>query len=162
DPKRDLGITHYQPMNLPFTTAEVEPTTDDWPFLFLEQRGISLQYGLHLLIIFLLSLAPFHYCQVKGGWRNWYRCFMGSSCLHIEPKSVTALGLLFGSTWMVNSVVIGSILVMILLANWIVARRFGPSITTLYGVLFALLTVNFFLPLDLLNGLPWSQRVLAA
>jgi hypothetical protein len=162
DAKRDLGITNYQPMNLPFTTAKVEPTTDDWPFLFLEQRGISLQYVLPLLIIFLVSLAPFRYCQVKAGGMNWHLFFMGASFLLIETKSVTALGLLFGSTWMVNSVVIGSILVMILLANSMVARRVGPSITTLYGVLLALLTVNFFFPLDLLNGLPWSQRVLAA
>jgi SAM-dependent methyltransferase len=161
DPNRDLGITNYQPLSLPFTSSKVEPTSDDWPFLFLERRGIPFHYLLPLLLIFVMSLAPFRYCQARAGDMNWHLFFMGASFLLIETKSVTSLGLLFGSTWMVNSVVIGSILVMILFANTMIASGLKISFTTLYGVLFAVLLVNFFFPLDLLNGLTWVQRVVA-
>src|SRR5207245_296595 len=54
DATRDLGVTDYQPLAVPFTASSVEPSTDDWPFLFLEGRGIPFNYLLPLFIVFLL------------------------------------------------------------------------------------------------------------
>jgi hypothetical protein len=162
DASRDLGTTNYQPLQTPFTSASVEPTSDDWPFLFLEKREIPFHYLLPLLIIFLFSLIPFRYCFLKASNINWHLFFMGASFLLIETKSVTTLGLLFGATWMVNSIVIGSILMVILLSNWFTAQCRTGSFALLYRGLFAALILNFFFPFDALNSLGWGERVLTA
>lgn len=162
DGKRELGVTDYLPVELPFTRASVEPTSDDWPFLFLEQRGIPFHYLSPLLIICILSIIPFRYCQIRVANMNWQLFFMGASFLLIESKAVTTLGLLFGSTWSVNSVVIGSILVMILLANFYIAVGYSGSFGVLYSVLGALLVVNFLFPFDWLNSLTWELRLALA
>jgi hypothetical protein len=162
DGKRELGMTDYRSLRLPFTATNVESTSDDWPFLFLEQRGIPFHYLSPLLIICVLSIIPLRYCQLRVANMNWHLFFMGASFLLIESKAVTTLGLLFGSTWLVNSVVIGSILVMILLANFCIALGTKGSFDVLYLVLAALLVVNFLFPFDWLNALAWELRLLVA
>ncbi len=162
DSKRELGITDYLPAQLPFTNAKAEGTSDDWPFLFLEQRGIPFHYLSPLLIICVLSIIPLRYCQLRVANMNWHLFFMGASFLLIESKAVTTLGLLFGSTWLVNSVVIGSILVMILLANFCISLGYKGSYGVLYLVLSGLLVINFLFPFDRLNALVWELRLALA
>lgn len=162
DPRRELGATDYQPVHLPFTSAKVEPTTDDWPFLFLEKRGIPFHYLSPLLIICVLSVIPLRYCKLKLGNIDWHLFFMGASFLLIESKAVTTLGLLFGSTWQVNSVVIGSILMMILLANLCIGLGYHGSFGMLYSALVILLILNFLFPFDWLNTLVWELRLAVA
>jgi hypothetical protein len=162
DSKRELGITDYLPPQLPFTNAKAEGTSDDWPFLFLEQRGIPFHYLSPLLIICVLSIIPLRYCQLRVANMNWHLFFMGASFLLIESKAVTTLGLLFGSTWLVNSVVIGSILVMILLANFCISLGYKGSYGVLYLVLSGLLVINFLFPFDRLNALVWELRLALA
>jgi spermine/spermidine synthase len=162
DGNKSLGMTDYHPVQLPFTAAQVEPTTDDWPFLFLEQRGVPFHYLSPLLLICALSIIPLRYCQLRLGSVNWHLFFMGASFLLIESKAVTTLGLLFGSTWLVNSVVIGSILLMILLANFCTGFGYSGSFGKMYFLLFATLTLNILFPFDRLNALAWGLRLVIA
>lgn len=162
DPSRELEVTDYQPVALPFTFSQVEATTDDWPFLFLEQRGIPFHYLSPLLIICALAIIPLRYCKLKVGNIDWHLFFMGASFLLIESKAVTTLGLLFGSTWLVNSVVIGSILLMILLANCCISLGYDGSFGALYSVLIVTLILNFVFPFDWLNTLVWELRLAVA
>lgn len=162
DPSRELEVTDYQPVALPFTFSQVEATTDDWPFLFLEQRGIPFHYLSPLLIICALAIIPLRYCKLKVGNIDWHLFFMGASFLLIESKAVTTLGLLFGSTWLVNSVVIGSILLMILLANCCISLGYDGSFGALYSVLVVTLILNFVFPFDWLNTLVWELRLAVA
>ncbi len=161
DATRDLGFTDYAPLALPFIAGRVESSTDDWPFLFLEERGIPFTYILPLLLLFVLSLIPFRYCLGKGETIDWHLFFMGAAFLLIETKAVTALGLIFGSTWLLNSIVIGAILVMILVANLLAPKISRASFAVLYALLALTLVVNFVFPLDTLNQLDWVYRFAA-
>ena len=51
--------------------------------------------------------------------------FLGAGFMLLETKGVVHMALLFGSTWVVNSIVFFAILVMILLSNLYVAGRSG-------------------------------------
>jgi hypothetical protein len=106
-------------------------------------------------------LIPFRYCLGKGETVDWHLFFMGAAFLLIETKAVTALGLIFGSTWLLNSIVIGAILVMILAANLLAAKFSVASFAVLYALLALTLVGNFFFPLDLLNQLDWAYRFAA-
>jgi len=161
DGARDLGQTSYRPLAVPFTQNSVEPSTDDWPFLFLEERGIPFNYLLPLFIVFLFSLIPFRYCLAGGERVDWHLFFMGAAFLLIETKAVTALGLLFGSTWLLNAMVIGAILVMILVANALAPLCRGASYTMLYALLSLTLLVNYVFPLSMFSQFDWSSRIVA-
>ena len=162
DPDRPLGMTDYSPIEPPFAKERIEPTSDDWPFLFLEKRGIPFHYLMPLLLIFLLAFIPLRLSQVPVRDVDWHMFFMGAAFLLIETKAVTTLALAFGSTWLVNSFVIGSILFAILIANLLVGRISRLGFPFFYAGLFAALVVNFFFPFDALNKLGWNGKLLAS
>jgi spermidine synthase len=141
----------------------ITPTTDDWPFLFLRYREMTFTYAAGL--IFTLCL----------GWRLVRRCFgsytvsptgrtmffLGAAFMLIEVKSVSQMGLLAGTTWIVNSAVIGVILLMILLANLCQLRFNLQNLKVLYGFLFASLLLSYLTPLSIFNSLPLAERLIS-
>ena len=80
----------------------------------------------------------------------------------IETKAVVTMALLFGSTWVVNSVVFLAVLVMILLANlwtlWSRPARLWPY----YAGLLMTLALNVIVPLDFFLGMNRSIQVLGS
>ena len=98
---------------------------------------------LPLLLILGLVVILLRKAQLKAEHIDWTLFFMGAAFLLVETKSVTTLALIFGSTWMVNSVVFGSIMVMIFLANWLVEKMPTIDLTILYVGLFLVILFNF-------------------
>jgi hypothetical protein len=87
--------------------------------------------------------------------------FLGAGFMLLETRGVTELSLLFGSTWIVNAVVIGSFLAMGILANSFV--MFLPiSRRVAYIGLFVTLVASMFIRYSLFEGLPSVPQVLAA
>jgi hypothetical protein len=160
DKKRTAGITNYLPVQLPSDSLTVESTSDDWPFLFLEKRGIPFHYILPLFIILVLSVIPLRMSQIKVTDINWHLFFMGAAFLLIETKAVTTLALIFGSTWMVNAIVFSAVFVMILLANLLADKLSFLTFTSLYIGLFVVLLVNYFFNFLILNQFDFNLRVL--
>ena len=147
-------------------TARVDTTgidllpTDDWPFLYLRSatipglnlRGMALMALISLII--LAALAP-----VRTFRPNGQMFFLGAGFMLLETKGVIHMALLFGSTWVVNSIVFSAILVMILLSNlWVLAfqpHRLWPY----YVMLIAALLVNVYVPMSAFLDLPGTARV---
>jgi hypothetical protein len=72
------------------------------------------------------------------------------------------MALLFGSTWIVNSVVFFAILVMILCANLFVLRLRPQRLGWYYAALAAALLVNALVPMSTFLALPPAARVAAS
>jgi hypothetical protein len=154
---------------LKFGPAEVDLTgigptpTDDRPFLYLREaripalnlRGIAIVAVLSLLI--LLAFAPAR--RVRPDGRMF---FLGAGFMLLETKGVVHMALLFGATWVVNSIVFCAILIMILLSNLYVLavrpRRLEPH----YAFLFLTLAINATVPMEAFLALPGASRVLAS
>ncbi|MGH9429227.1 MAG: hypothetical protein ACRD2L_23335, partial [Terriglobia bacterium] len=83
---------------------------------------------------------------------NGYFFLLGVGFMLIEVKSISDLSLLFGSTWLVNSVVITSVLVMILLANALVMRLKWTSPNWAFAGLAGFLLFSYWLRPDVLSG----------
>jgi len=92
---------------------------------------------------------------------NLHLFFLGAGFMLLETKAVTALSLLFGSTWIVNAVVITAFLTMGLLANTVMMFRTGSRWFT-YLLLFVLLIVDLVLPYSLFDVLPSAARITVA
>jgi SAM-dependent methyltransferase len=144
------------------------PVTDDYPFLYLRNRGVPGPYLLVLALILCASAVAIR--ATAGPLRAMAPYvdlfFMGAAFLLLETKSVVQFALLFGTTWFVNALVFTGILVCVLAAVE-VARRVGlPRPGPLYALLFAALTVAWIVPpqalLSLVVPLRFTFAVLLA
>jgi hypothetical protein len=118
----------------------------------LSIRGIGLMGVLSLAILLLFTPRK----KIRF---NWTMFFLGAGFMLLETKSVVHLALLFGSTWMVNSIVFFAILVMVLLANLYVLRARPQRLTFFYAALVIALVVNVFFNLNTFLGLPGIVRI---
>ncbi len=87
--------------------------------------------------------------------------FLGAGFLLLETKGVTELSLLFGATWITNTVVISAFIAMAMAANMTIMFR-SVSYRVAYSLLFLSLVLAGFFPYALLEGLPLPLRILAA
>jgi len=121
---------------------------DDWPYLYLRDRTIPEHYFgalASVLGIAALFIGVGAGKVVRRGW-DGAMFFMGAGFLLVETKSVTEMSLLFGSTWRVNLLVFASILVVVLIANVLVARSSPARVAPLFAGLFASLAGAYLLP----------------
>ena len=127
----------------------IEPATDDWPFLYLRDRHVPRHYLVTLGLILIVSVAlvaPAVRRQVDAG--GWHFFLLGMGFMVLETKSITQFALLWGSTWVVASLAIASVLVMALSANFVVSVSAGRTIRPwpVCAALVGLLAVNYFVP----------------
>lgn len=127
--------------------------TDDWPYLYLSGRSIPSLYYIIFGLLMLISVAMVRrsFSGLKG--MDWHFFFLGAGFLLIEVQNVSKLALLFGATWIVNSIVISAIMVMILLANYYVFSVNIRSHAPYYAGLAGTLILLYFFPLGRLAGL---------
>jgi len=130
----------------PLTSATV--ATDDWPFLYLQDKSFPSLYILGLLMVAgfalvgTLTLAP---RKVLRRFDLHMFC-LGVAFMLLEIKSLTTFSLLFGNTWLVNALVFFAILSSVLLAI-LVNRYFKfKRIWVFYLLLFGILLFNILLP----------------
>ena len=88
--------------------------------------------------------------------------FLGAGFMLLETKGIVHLALLFGSTWVVNSIVFFAILVMILLSNLFVLARGRKALWPYYGLLIGALLLNANVPTAYFLSLPGMTRVVAS
>jgi len=99
-------------------------STDDWPFFYMPQRVYPRSYLWAVGLVLALSLA--FYSQFIGARPrrdNLPFFFLGAGFMLVETKGIAELGLAFGNTWQVIGIVIGAILAMAWLGNWIAGQR---------------------------------------
>jgi hypothetical protein len=148
------------------TASAPAPATDDWPFLYLRERGIDPAYiaalGFVLVAAVLGTLLVARETRTPVAAFSPHFFVLGAAFLLLETRSLATFGLLFGTTWLVNALVFLAILVSVLLAILVNARsrpRRGP----LYVALGVALGVAFLLPPSaLLIDPPWLRYGLSA
>lgn len=140
-----------------------ELPTDSSPFLYLRDRVIpalnlrGMAVVAAISVTILLLFAPVRSFRPSGRM-----FFLGAGFMLLESKGVVHMALLFGSTWLVNSVVFAAILVMILLSNLYVATVRPRTIWPYYGMLAAALAVNGIVPMSSFLGLVGPARMIAS
>ena len=142
---RQFVATHSEVPLEPATTI-----TDDWPYLYQQYRGIPVivwVLSLGLIVVFWLT---FKRLKESSGGIQWHFFFLGAAFMLLEVQVISKTALLFGTTWLVNSIVITSLLLFILLSNFVVARFPNFPRWVAYVGLFAMLGLGYFMPADAL------------
>jgi hypothetical protein len=151
---------------LGWTLANVEKmsvdlATDDWPFLYLEKRGIPPDY--RVIIASLLALSLGTLVAFRGaafGTGDGHFLFLGWGFLLLQTKSIGDCSLYFGTTWLVTTIVIAGVLLMVLLANWTALRFIRSFRLWLYLPLLASLLVVLAVPREVILAQQIGWRAL--
>lgn len=141
--------------------------TDDWPFLYVRQRGISPFYLSVMGLLF--AIAAVAVFAVSREMRaslisrtiDWEMFLFGLAFLLLETKLVTEMNLVWGATWVTSAVVFGSILLMILLGTlWMHVRpmKWIPAASGLIVALF----LAWIIPVQWIVGRPFAARLTAS
>lgn len=158
----DLDLDGYLGLEEPASSSEETMTTsDDWPFLYIRPGVFPWGYVLLLGAVLLSGIAAVRIAygkDVTGGGFDPPLFFMGAAFLLLETRGVTSLSLLFGSTWVVNSVVFAGILTTVLLANFAVVRLGLKDERPWFIPLLLSLLVLWAMPVGALNALPTLAR----
>jgi hypothetical protein len=138
--------------------------TDDWPFLYLQGKLIPGLSARSMIVLGVLGVAMVCLFLPKGRGRmriDGRMFFLGAAFMLLETKAVVQLALLFGSTWVVNSLVFFSALILILLANLYVLKAPPTQLTWHHAGLLGLLAAATAIPLDVFlgGGILWRYVV---
>jgi SAM-dependent methyltransferase len=126
----------------------IEPATDDWPFLYLRDRHVPRHYLNALAVVLIISIvAVAATVRGEGGRFSWHFFLLGAGFMLLETKSIIQFALLWGSTWIVASLSIASVLVMALVANLVVAKIEIRRPWLVGAVLVALLALSYAIPI---------------
>jgi SAM-dependent methyltransferase len=156
---------HYEriaPTKLVHDEGQIVTTDDDWPFLYLHSRLIPDLTMRSMVLLAALGLGLLYFFLPKGRVALDSRMFfLGAAFMLIETRAVVQMALLFGSTWIVNSLVFFTVLVLILLANLYVLKAPNLRLPLHYVGLLLFLAVDVMIPLDafLSGGTVWRYAV---
>jgi hypothetical protein len=111
------------------------------------------------LIVLFAGAVLFGSVRRLGHSNHLHLCLLGAGFMLLETRSITQVALLFGTTWIVNAVVIGAILLVILAGNWVLWRRMRVPKTACYAGLLASLLVVYAVRLDFILEFPLVARL---
>ncbi len=159
----DPALQQFLQAHLVRLPGTARPTTDDWPYLYLQRAKIP---KLHLLtsltILGTVALARRRVLCAVAATMDWHFFALGAAFLLLEVQTVSRATLLFGMTWVVNAIVISAVLVMILLANLVAARWPGLGQGFIVAGLAATVLALAIVPLDWFNTLTVTAKLVAA
>jgi hypothetical protein len=146
------------------SVKNMDLASDDWPFLFLKQKSIPIYYLKILLFLGLMSTLAYLLTQKSNSFKGLDFRFaaFGVGFMLLETKSLLNFSQLFGTTWVVNSLVIIAILSFVLLANFITSRFRFRKISLIYSALFTMLLLQLVIPNSFFASFNLVSRYLTA
>jgi hypothetical protein len=146
--------------NMPMQSASV--TTDDWPYFYQHEPGlpiIVILVSVAVLIVFGWFLRQ---ASGEGAHIDLHFMFLGAGFMLLEAQIVSKMALLFGTTWVVNAVVVSGLLCLIVAANLVYGTVRRIPLSLAYAGLFASLAVMYLVPLEKLFYESWTLRAVVA
>jgi len=137
-------------------------TTDDWPYFYQHEPGLPIS-------VILISLAVLIICgwflrQTSGerAGGELHFLFLGAGFMLLEAQIVSKMALLFGTTWVVNAIVVSGLLCLIVAANLVYGALPRIPLWIAYAGLFTTLAVMFAVPVEKLFFVSWLVRAIVA
>ncbi|PYR96477.1 MAG: hypothetical protein DMG12_26180 [Acidobacteria bacterium] len=123
-------------------------TTDDWPYFYQHEPGIPAT----VLVISVVLAAMCWWAIRKTGTSvrsmRWHYFFLGAGFLLLEVQIISKMALLFGTTWVVNSIVISGLLLVIVASNVLVDKVPKIPFGLAYVGIFASIALSYSIPLQ--------------
>ncbi len=143
---QDPGLAAYVAANSNVQTQSAALTTDDWPYFYQHEPGIPASVIIILSVLIVLCCIFLRETGTQLGSLQWHFFFLGAAFMLLEAQIISRMALLFGTTWVVNSIVISGLMVLIVAANLVVHWRPGIVVTFAYVGIFASILVAYVVP----------------
>jgi SAM-dependent methyltransferase len=145
-------------------SGETRPITDDWPFLYLASPTVPPLFAVLAVIMVLIFLLCGRWTGIlrhMTGWGfiEWHFFFLGAAFMLLEVSMITKSALAFGSTWIVNAVIISGIFAMILIANFLYAFYKRIPINLVFAALLLSCVGLYFFDLSEVSHLQLVARI---
>lgn len=152
---RSSELKVVDPQTLRSSNDNLRLATDDWPHLYLADNRLPALYLYVLGAIVLITLLTFLKSAKSLAESSGLHFFLlGAGFMLLETRSITKSALLFGATWIVNAVVIASILIVILLGNLLIQKRQSIGKGLCYAGLLGSLLLGYLVPIDFILAYP--------
>ena len=159
---KEPGLAAYIQEHGKLEMVPASVTTDDWPYFYQYRRGVPLPVIIISAVLVVLGLALVRDTGTPLRSLRWHFFFLGAGFLLLEAQIISKMALLFGTTWLVNSIVISGLLLLILLANLLVKLRPAFPVSWAYAGLFATLLLGLVIPIERIFFPSISVRILLA
>jgi spermidine synthase len=159
---REPGLKHHIETHAQVPIVEARITTDNWPFFYQRAPGLPSSVIIISLVLAAVCWLLMKRAAVPVQDLQWPFFFLGAGFMLMESQIVSRMALLFGTTWLVNSITIFGILLLIVGANML--ERAGLRIPTslVYAGLFATLVVAYIVPVSDLLAESHTVRIAGA
>jgi hypothetical protein len=142
------ALANYVQTHRNFQTTKASLTTDDWPYFYQHEPGLPGSVIILSVVLLLLCWIFLGKSGVIVSSIRWHFFFLGAGFLLLEAQIVSKMALLFGTTWLVNSIVIAGLLTLVVASNFLV--QWMPKMPMTIGYVGVLCTIvaGYFVPLD--------------
>jgi hypothetical protein len=144
------GMKHHLETHGDIPLQQAEITTDDWPFFYQHAPGLPTSVLVISLVLVVVCWQLMRRTAVPLSEISWPFFFLGAGFMLMESQIVSRMALLFGTTWLVNSITISGLLLLIVGANMLERAGLRIPTTGVYAGLFVSLLVAYFVPVSAL------------
>ena len=146
----DPQFAGYVRAHAPLGIEHVPPATDDWPYLYQREPGLPtsvVTISALLLIVCVVGVQRIglHLRDIRAEF-----FLLGAGFLLLEALIISRMALLFGTTWIVNSIVIAVLLLLIVAANGTASLVPSFPLHAAYAGILVTIAICWALPLDVI------------
>jgi len=146
--------------NMPVQNASL--TTDDWPYFYQHEPGLPISVILVSIAVLVVFGWFLRQTAGEGDRLDLHFMLLGAGFMLLEAQIVSKMALLFGTTWVVNAVVVSGLLCLIVAANLVYSAFRQIPLPIAYAGLFLSLGAMFTVPLERLFFESWILRAIVA
>jgi SAM-dependent methyltransferase len=159
----DPALLAYSKANaLAPSGATATLTTDDWPYFYQHEPGLPSAVILMSLALLVLGWLFLRHTGVSAGSLDWHFFFLGAGFFLLEAQIISKMALLFGTTWLVNSIAISGLLLLIVGSNVLVEWKQNFNIGVAYAGIFASIVLSYAIPMQSLFFASYWLKALTA
>jgi len=147
---QEPGMRHHLETHGHVLIEAAPITTDDWPFFYQHAPGLPSSVILISLVLVVVCWQVMKRTAVPVSEIAWPFFFLGAGFMLMESQIVSRMALLFGTTWVVNSITISGLLLLIVGANMLERAGLRIPTTVVYGGLFVAILAAYFVPVSAL------------
>ena len=156
----ELAAFVAQHSHIPLASAHL--TTDDWPYFYQREPGLPTIVVLMSAVLVPLCWLLLRSTGTAGRSLEWHFFFLGAGFLLLETQIISKMALVFGTTWVVNAVVISALLLLIVGANAVVEWRPDFPIAAAYAGIFVTLLAAYLTPVRALLFPSVAMKIVAS
>jgi SAM-dependent methyltransferase len=142
--------------NMPMEPATL--TTDDWPYFYQHEPGLPISVILVSLAVLIIFGWFLRQTSGEGAKIDLHFMFLGAGFMLLEAQIVSKMALIFGTTWLVNAVVVSGLLCLIVGSNLVYGAWKRFPLPLAYAGLFLSLAVMYLVPMEKLFYESWLLR----